>query len=240
MVDRGRRGDLEPCSLARRSTSSASAQVKDAAGDSGLGERDEAHVALEHDGLGRRRHAGEAEPGGEFALVHHAFADDIGVFGVVHDERVEIARIGQRAAHHLRIGDALRAVGESDGAGRLEQADLGHLLARAAPWSAPPSAARGRSRCRARGAGRSRRCAGSSITGEVSGWHTMVVTPPAAAAWLADAMVSRYSAPGSPTKARMSMSPGATSLPLQSMTSVPPARRPRRCRAWPRGSRRRR
>ena len=50
--------------------------------------------------------------------------------------------------------------------------------------------------------------AGSSITGEVSGWHTIVVTPPAAAAWLAEAMVSRYSAPGSPTKARMSMSPG--------------------------------
>ena len=82
--------------------------------------------------------------------------------------------------------------------------------------------------------------AGSSITGEVSGWHTMVVTPPAAAAWLAEAMVSRYSAPGSPTKARMSMRPGATSLPLQSMTSVPRARRRRRCRAWPRGSRHRR
>src|SRR5262245_36897233 len=62
--------------------------------------------------------------------------------------------------------------------------------------------------------------AGSSITGVVSGWHTMVVTPPAAAAWLAEAMVSRYSAPGSPTKARRSISPGATTLPLQSMTSV--------------------
>src|SRR6185436_15891829 len=49
----------------------------------------------------------------------------------------------------------------------------------------------------------------------------MVVTPPAAAAWLAEAMVSRYSAPGSPTKARMSMRPGATTLPLQSTTSVP-------------------
>src|SRR5262245_11570812 len=63
--------------------------------------------------------------------------------------------------------------------------------------------------------------AGSSITGEVSGWQTMVVTPPAAAAWLAVAMVSRYSAPGSPTKARMSMRPGATTRPRQSTTSVP-------------------
>ena len=56
--------------------------------------------------------------------------------------------------------------------------------------------------------------AGSSITGLVSGWHTMVVTPPAAAAWLAEASVSRYSAPGSPMKARMSTRPGATSAPV--------------------------
>ena len=34
--------------------------------------------------------------------------------------------------------------------------------------------------------------AGSSIAGSVSGWQTMVVTPPAAAAWLAEARVSRY------------------------------------------------
>ena len=33
--------------------------------------------------------------------------------------------------------------------------------------------------------------AGSSIAGEVSGWQMMVVTPPAAAAWLAEAKVSR-------------------------------------------------
>ena len=59
--------------------------------------------------------------------------------------------------------------------------------------------------------------AGSSITGEVSGWQTMVVTPPAAAAWLAEAKVSRWPAPGSPMKARMSIRPGATSLPRQSI-----------------------
>ena len=54
--------------------------------------------------------------------------------------------------------------------------------------------------------------AGSSIAGAVSGWQTMVVTPPAAAAWLAEAMLSRCSAPGSPMKARMSIRPGATML----------------------------
>ena len=43
----------------------------------------------------------------------------------------------------------------------------------------------------------------------------------AAAASLAVASVSRYSAPGSPMKARMSTRPGATSLPSQPTTSVP-------------------
>src|SRR3954468_8663036 len=60
-----------------------------------------------------------------------------------------------------------------------------------------------------------------SMTGEVSGWQMMVVMPPAAAAWLAEAKVSRWLAPGSPTKARMSIRPGATILPAQLMMSVP-------------------
>src|SRR3954469_16349129 len=60
-----------------------------------------------------------------------------------------------------------------------------------------------------------------SITGLVSGWQTIVVMPPAAAARLAEAKVSRWPAPGSPTKARMSISPGATPLPPQLMMSVP-------------------
>src|ERR1700674_1352675 len=60
-----------------------------------------------------------------------------------------------------------------------------------------------------------------SMTGEVSGWQMMVVMPPVAAAWLADAKVSRWLAPGSPTKARMSISPGATILPAQLTMSVP-------------------
>src|ERR1700730_5745037 len=60
-----------------------------------------------------------------------------------------------------------------------------------------------------------------SMTGEVSGWQMMVVMPPVAAAWLADAKVSRWLAPGSPTKARMSLSPGATIMPAQLTMSVP-------------------
>ena len=47
-------------------------------------------------------------------------------------EGVEVARIDEGAPHHLRVDHALRAVAERDRAGRLEQADLGHLFAVAA------------------------------------------------------------------------------------------------------------
>src|SRR5215813_11825331 len=40
--------------------------------------------------------------------------------------------------------------------------------------------------------------AGSSIAGEVSGCDTMVVTPPAAASWLAEPLATPYLAPYSP------------------------------------------
>src|SRR3977135_97046 len=60
-----------------------------------------------------------------------------------------------------------------------------------------------------------------SMAGEVWGWRVLVVIPPVAAAWLADAKVSRWLAPGSPTKARMSISPGATISPAQWTMSVP-------------------
>src|SRR6201995_3823202 len=74
--------------------------------------------------------------------------------------------------------------------------------------------------CRARRSTKST-VAELSMTGEVSGWQMMVVMPPVAAAWLAGAKVSRWLAPGSPTKARMSIRPGATILPAQLMMSVP-------------------
>src|ERR1700692_1551058 len=59
------------------------------------------------------------------------------------------------------------------------------------------------------------------LTIAVSREQMMVVMPPVAAAWLAEAKVSRWLAPGSPTKARMSISPGAMILPAQLMMSVP-------------------
>jgi hypothetical protein len=48
---------------------------------------------------------------------------------MVNDHCVKIAGISERPTHDLRVGDALGAVGEGNGAGGLEQADLGHFLA---------------------------------------------------------------------------------------------------------------
>ena len=129
MIDRGRGGDRQA-----RVLGAAQHLERLRAGDRGgviaaAGQRDEPHVALQHDGLGDLRHADQAEPRGELALVHHAFAGEVGILGVVDDQRVEVAGIDQRAAHHLGVGDAPHAVGEGDRAGGLEQADLGHLLA---------------------------------------------------------------------------------------------------------------
>ena len=129
MIDRDRGRDRKPC-IAR---ALENFQRFDAAQRCRVitpaGQRCEAHVALQHHGLGGIGDAGEAQPCGELALVHDAFADQIGIFGVMHDECIEIPRIGQRPPHHLRIGDAPVAVGESDRARGLQQADLRHLQA---------------------------------------------------------------------------------------------------------------
>ncbi len=129
VVDRGRGGDLLALLLGMRQHRQRLGAGERCGVITAVRERDEAHIALEHDGLGRGRHAGEAEPRRELALVHHAFADDVGILGVVDDERVEIAGVGQRPSHHLGVGHAFCAIGEGDRAGRLEKADLRHLLA---------------------------------------------------------------------------------------------------------------
>ena len=54
------------------------------------------------------------------------------------------------------------------------------------------------------------------MAGSVSGWTTRVVTPPAAAARLADFSVSFGSEPGSPVFTRMSTRPGMSARPAQS------------------------
>ena len=69
--------------------------------------------------------------------------------------------------------------------------------------------------------------AGSSAAGSVSGWMTMEVTPPAAAARQADFSVSLVSLPGSPVFTRISIRPGASMAPLQSITRISPESLPK-------------
>ena len=91
------------------------------------GQCHEADVALKHHRLGGGWHAHQAEPSGELTLVHDAFADQMRIFGVMHDQHVEIARVGEGAAHHLCIHHAGVAVGKGHSTGRLQQAEFGHL-----------------------------------------------------------------------------------------------------------------
>ena len=75
---------------------------------------------------------------------------------------------------------------------------------------------------RARGAAMKSTSATSSITGSVSGIMTIVVTPPAAAAWLAEAKVSRCSRAGlADEDAHVDQAGQRRSRRVQSMTSAP-------------------
>ena len=95
----------------------------------GAGCAGEADVALQHHGLSFDRNARQALAAGEFAIVHHTGAAQVGVLDMVHDEGVEIARIDHGAAHDLRIAQALGAIAEGDRPGFEQQAELGDLLA---------------------------------------------------------------------------------------------------------------
>ena len=67
------------------------------------GEAREADVALQHDRFGLARDAVQAEAAGAFPFVHDAVADEVGVLDMGHQQRAEIARVGERAPHHLRV-----------------------------------------------------------------------------------------------------------------------------------------
>jgi hypothetical protein len=92
-------------------------------------EAHEPDVPLQHHRLGLSWDAGQAEARSELALVHHALPDEVRVLHMVQDQGVEVARVGERAAHDLGVGDRARPVREGDGAGLAQEPDLGQLLA---------------------------------------------------------------------------------------------------------------
>ena len=95
----------------------------------GASQRDEAQIALEHNGFRLARHAGQAKPGRAQALGHHPLAAQRPVLADRRDERVKVAGVSHGAAHGQRIGDRMGPVAEGDRAGFREQANFGDLLA---------------------------------------------------------------------------------------------------------------
>ena len=123
-----------PRALAARIAASAAGRRDVREVQPAAGQLEQAQVALDHHRLGRRRDAGEAQARGERPLVHHPVLGQRRLLGVLDDQRVEAGGVGQRAAHHPRVGQRPLAVGEGHGTRGLEQADLGQLLPRAAAW----------------------------------------------------------------------------------------------------------
>ena len=72
---------------------------------------------------------GEAEARGDLAFGHGAALCEVGFFRMLHDERVEGLRIGQRPAHDAGARNRAQTVGEGERAGILQHAEFGELLA---------------------------------------------------------------------------------------------------------------
>jgi hypothetical protein len=95
-----------------------------------LGEQD---IAAHHDVLRRRRNAGDAELGGDDALVHGAAAREVVVLGVADDGASEGQRVLHGAPEEGGVHDALAVVGEGHAAGLCQLRELGERLAPQAP-----------------------------------------------------------------------------------------------------------
>ena len=90
------------------------------------------HVAGDDAFLGDGGPAGEAEDGGDLALVHLGAGGEAGFLRVLGDDAVERLDVLERAAHQDGIVDADAVVGEDAdvGAGVGHGAELGELLPR--------------------------------------------------------------------------------------------------------------
>ena len=122
---------FQPLDLAQRTSldRAGGGQVADV--HAGADVRGEQHVAGDDRLLGDGGPAGQAELGGDDALVHLGALGEPGLLGVLGDDAVERLHVLQRAAHDHRVVDALAVVGEDPhpGGGVVHGAQLGELLA---------------------------------------------------------------------------------------------------------------
>ena len=115
-------------------------------------------VAMDHQLLGDRRPAGQAEVAAARALVHHRTLGQRGDLAVLRQRDVEGARVLERVPHQLRILHAVAVVGEQVDSGSSELAERRQRLALAVDGDAsggmdvaqPGAVALGRARTRSR------------------------------------------------------------------------------------------
>src|SRR4051794_31698838 len=86
-------------------------------------------VAGDQRRLADARDAGQAEPGGDDALVHHAFAGERRVLLVEGDDAAAELLVLQRLAQDAGAVDGLAVVGEAEGAALSQLGHLGQGLA---------------------------------------------------------------------------------------------------------------
>ena len=92
------------------------------------GEAAQLDVAVDHQLLGERRPAGEAELAAAVPLVHHRSAREPGHLAVLGEHHVQAERVLHRPAHQQRVLHAVAVVGEDPHAGGDELAERRQLL----------------------------------------------------------------------------------------------------------------
>ncbi len=105
-------------------------QVEDV--DAGPGEPGQLDVAMDHQLLGDRRPAGQAELAAAVPLVHHRALRERGDLAVLGEDDVEAERVLHRPAHQQRVLHAVAVVGEDPHARGDQLAERRQLLAGAA------------------------------------------------------------------------------------------------------------
>src|SRR5438445_3318037 len=82
------------------------------------------NVSFNHGSFRRRVHPEQAETKRRRTVVHRAVFRHAGIFGVLDDEKIDLARKPQRFAHYRIIKDRLAVIAYANGTGALQSAKI--------------------------------------------------------------------------------------------------------------------
>ena len=85
----------------------------------------ELQVALHNRGFGGSGHAAQSEAERARAGVHRAVFSHARIFGMLHDREIQLSAQQQSLAHNAVIEDGLAIVGDRNGSGGLQGAEVG-------------------------------------------------------------------------------------------------------------------